>query len=95
MNQKFPQEQNCGNCHFFNENGNSSTQTIGYCRANPPTPYFENDENGIMVPRIGRFPVVLDKMWCGAWDLNEKLIEEWNRNEDLKCVQKTKNAPAQ
>ncbi len=85
--QKLPKDRNCGNCFFFHKNGESSTQTIGYCRANPPTPYFERDTaNGRdeygefpMVPRIGRFPVVLSTMWCGAWDLTDEALGEINR----------------
>jgi len=77
---KYPKKQECSNCHFFHKNGESSTQTIGYCRANPPTPYFEQDQdNGEIVPRIGRFPVVLSTMWCGAWDLTDQALEEYNK----------------
>ena len=61
--------QNCGNCYFFYQTSTKGDQKIGYCRANPPTPYFEVDQTtGIVVPKVGRFPVVLNNMWCGAYD---------------------------
>lgn len=75
--------QNCSNCHFFLRTSTKDTQTIGYCRANPPTPYFEKDEHGNLVPRIGRFPVVLNNMWCGAWDLNDELLEKNNAKKGV------------
>ncbi len=88
MNTKqLPSDHNCGNCFFFHKNGQSNTQIIGFCRANPPTPYFEEDtSNGKneegkypIVPRIGRFPVVLNSMWCGAWDLTDAAMQENNK----------------
>ena len=68
MNDK-PLDQNCNNCHFFLQTSSRADQKIGYCRANPPTPYYEASEEGcIPTPKIGRFPVVLNNMWCGMWD---------------------------
>ncbi len=76
--------KNCSNCHFFlqtssRNSGSRGTQLIGYCRANPPIPYFEldtsnPDEHGQfpLVPKIGRFPVVLDNMWCGSFDYKDE-----------------------
>jgi hypothetical protein len=63
--------QFCHNCYFFMQTSQRDDQRIGYCRANPPAPYFEREgENGEtrMVPKVARFPVVLGNMWCGAWD---------------------------
>ncbi len=78
---KLPIQQNCGNCFFFHKNGESATQTIGYCRANPPMPHHEQDSEGGLIPKIGRFPVVLNSMWCGAWDLTDHALEENNKGE--------------
>lgn len=64
-------EQFCLNCYFFMQTSSRDDQTIGYCRANPPTPFFEKKvENGEIriEPKIARFPVVLGSMWCGMWD---------------------------
>jgi hypothetical protein len=63
--------QFCANCYFFMQTSSRDLQQIGYCRANPPAPYFEKEEeNGEsrIVPKIARFPVVLGNMWCGQWD---------------------------
>ncbi len=78
--------QSCANCEFFLQTSNrgrlptaqhpEGVQKIGYCRANPPTPYFEIDTsqpqdefgNWPVVPKIGRFPVVLNNMWCGMFN---------------------------
>ncbi len=68
----------CAGCHFFlqtssRNSGSRGTQLIGYCRANPPIPYFELDgETGLLTPKIGRFPVVLDNMWCGSFDYKDE-----------------------
>ena len=69
--------QNCLGCYFFyqtseKQNSSEALVRIGYCRANPPTPFFEKDEDGQTVPRIARFPVVLGHMWCGAFDYCDK-----------------------
>lgn len=67
--------QSCSNCYFFLETSRREAQTIGYCRANPPIPYYdkrqtENGETGETetVSRVARFPIVLGQMWCGMWD---------------------------
>lgn len=68
----------CANCHFFLQTSEKmnqktrQTQHIGYCRCNPPIPYFECDDQGIFTPKIGRFPVVLDNMWCGGFDYSDE-----------------------
>ena len=67
------EEQNCLNCHFFLQTSERGNQKIGYCRANPPQYHEEKEvETGMIVPKIGRFPVVLNGMWCGMWDYKEK-----------------------
>lgn len=61
--------QSCSNCYFFLQTSQRGTQQIGYCRAAPPASYFETDEQtGLISPKIARFPVVLNNMWCGSWD---------------------------
>jgi hypothetical protein len=65
-------EQNCLNCYFFLQTSERANQKIGYCRANPPQYHEEIDlETGISIPKIGRFPVVLNNMWCGMWDYHD------------------------
>lgn len=65
-------DQNCINCYFFYQTSARADQKIGYCRANPPAPYYENcEETGMPIPKIARFPVVLGNMWCGMWDFAE------------------------
>ena len=67
-----PAEQNCLNCYFFLQTSERANQKIGYCRANPPQYHEETDqETGISIPKIGRFPVVLNNMWCGMWDYHD------------------------
>jgi hypothetical protein len=63
--------QICLNCYFFMQTSARNEQTIGYCRANPPIPYYEKNEEGDLSPKIARFPIVLGNMWCGAWDAKE------------------------
>jgi hypothetical protein len=60
----------CEHCSYFyetNRRANSQagdiSQLIGYCRANPPIPFYENDQ-----PKVARFPVVLGHMWCGLFE---------------------------
>lgn len=65
--------QSCSTCYFFLQTDTRSAATgskvIGYCRANPPIPYYETDfESGQRTPKIARFPVVLGDLWCGMWD---------------------------
>ncbi len=79
-------EHSCSNCYFFYKTSQKDDQTIGYCRANPPTPYFEPDDNGIIVPRISRFPIVLNNMWCGAWDFLDSAIEENNSRSEERAA---------
>lgn len=66
MNSK---NQSCGNCFYFLKTSHNENQEIGYCRCNPPMPYFEYDKDiDSNVPRVARFPVVLSSMWCGSWE---------------------------
>ena len=61
--------QDCASCHFFLQTSTRGNQKIGYCRANPPVSFFETDATtGLLTPKIARFPVVLNNMWCGMWD---------------------------
>ena len=79
--------QSCSNCHYFLQTSTKGTQQIGYCRANPPIPYFEVDETtGIFTPKIGRFPVVLNNMWCGSWDLTDADLAVNNSVQDNKVL---------
>ncbi len=71
MNRMPEKNQECQNCYFFMQTSARADQTIGYCRANPPTAYFEKEVSEgeeRLVPKIARFPVVLGNMWCGQWD---------------------------
>ena len=71
-------DQFCQNCYFFlqtdqrlirGKNGEENkNKVIGYCRANPPSAYYEVNEEGIKIPKVARFPVVLGEIWCGMWD---------------------------
>ncbi len=65
-------DQSCSTCYFFLQTDSrpfgNSHKVIGYCRANPPSPYYERDEEGKPTPKIARFPVVLGEIWCGMWD---------------------------
>lgn len=65
-------DQSCLNCYFFlHSDTRPDGQQIGYCRANPPTPYYELKADGGRAPKIARFPLVLGHMWCGAWDFRD------------------------
>ena len=66
--------QNCSNCYFFYQTSERDGQEIGYCRANPPHPYYAKEiVNGekFEKPQISRFPIVLGNMWCGAFDYKD------------------------
>lgn len=68
--------QFCRNCYFFQKTGEKPPPTgdteseggeIGFCRQGPPYPFI--DGNGR--PNVGRFPIVLGGMWCGAFDFQD------------------------
>ena len=65
-------DQNCLNCHFFYQTNQREGKAIGYCRANPPQPFYESTLDGHMEPKIGRFPLVLGTLWCGMWDMKDE-----------------------
>lgn len=57
-------QNQCGNCTYFIQlNENEIGKAIGNCRCNPPQAYNEGVKS-----KIARFPIVLDSMWCGAWE---------------------------
>ena len=67
------QNESCEMCVYFYETNRREKiaetvqtvgyQSIGYCRANPPHPYYEDRQ-----PKVARFPVVLSHMWCGLFE---------------------------
>jgi len=64
-------QETCEVCVYFYETNRrdkdydgTDVQAIGYCRANPPHPYYENGQ-----PKVARFPVVLSHMWCGLFEV--------------------------
>jgi hypothetical protein len=65
-------DQSCGSCYYFYQNGERGEQKIGYCRYNPPQAHFECDAaTGIVTPKVGKFPIVLNNMWCAQYDFND------------------------
>ena len=74
-------DKSCHNCYFFLPREDASEAKrekhkndprIGFCRANPPQPYYEMGEDGKVTPKVGRFPIVLGNMWCGMWDSRDE-----------------------
>jgi len=80
MNKTAAPPQVCSNCHFFMQTSSKGLQQIGYCRVRRPDPYYEidtdtpPDEHGnyAIRPKIARFPVVLNNMWCGEFDYKDE-----------------------
>jgi hypothetical protein len=67
--------QSCTNCYFFLQTSARGIQKIGYCRANPPQLHNTTNSEGKEIAGIGRFPVVLSNMWCGAFDYSDAIEE--------------------
>jgi len=98
MNKLPTAPQSCSNCHFFLQTSSKGLQQIGYCRANPPTPYYEidtdqpPDEHGnyVIRPKIARFPIVLNNMWCGTFDYKDE--PQILNVKEAPCQAKTNNS---
>jgi hypothetical protein len=65
-------DQSCESCYYFYQTSERGDQKIGYCRCESPKAHFEaHPTSGVLTPKIGKFPIVLNTMWCGQYDWND------------------------